>query len=588
MAYRRAILALSLLAALAAYALLLWIAPHIQVIHARDRSRDIVARFRVQISDAPTPRPAAGLVDEVPVARPGSVRDLLAREREETAPPPALPPAPPPVTPDRLAVPAPRAHDLAPDPEALARVDARILEITEAAARPNIEVARRLVRPSPEATLPEGSTASLRTPRGASADTLALPTDALARSLLADAPAGPGAVPVPGPAREPLPGLPGTARDPAPLTPKLPELDVEKALASSPAERAVATARAGHDYAFLDDLVDIRLETHVEPSDPRGYFRIRILPRADHDHTPLPKDVVFIVDASTSIPQPKLNTTARAVAGAIDQLRAEDRFNVVSFKASPTPFRDAMQPATRDNKAAARAHLRGLQSGGGTDFQRALSPTLAQEFRTGVPAIIVVVSDGRPTTGLLDSRSIILTSTAENRRNHSIFGFGGGNTVNQYLLDLLAYQNRGAARVAPSIQVMESELADFFGVLRDPLLVDLRAEFGRIDMREVYPRALPDFYRDRPITLYGRYEHAAGGDFTMRLTGRALDERKELLFRAALEAAPRGDARIAREWAFAKAYAIIGEMAVDGETPARVQAVRELRDRYGVQTVYAP
>lgn len=588
MVYRRLIFTLSLLAALGAYALLLWLAPHIQMIHARDRSRDIVARFRVQVSDAPEPRSTAGLVDDVPVSRPGSVSDLLDRDVEELAPPPALPPAPATLPPERLAQSvAPREYDLAPDADALARVDARILEITEAAARPNIEVARRLVRPGPDAALPEGSAAALRTPRADADAALGLPTDALARSLLADAPAGPG-ITAPSPGSDPLPPLAGATQEPAALLPTLPELPAERLVAASPTERSVEAAREAHDYEFLDDLVDIQLETHEDPSEADGYFRLRILPRADRELTPLPKDVVFVVDASQSIPQHKLNTTARAVSRAIERLRPQDQFNVVAFKAGPSNFRDAPVSATDEQKSAARAFLRALESGGATDFHRALTPTLAQPFRAGLPAIVFVVSDGRPTTGLLDSRAIILSSTAENRLGHSIFGFGGGNTVNRYLLDLLAYQNRGAARVAANVAAIEADLPSFFAVLDDPLLVGLRTEFGRIDTREVYPRAVPDFYRARPITLYGRYARSAPGDFTMRLTGQALDQRKELLFRAALDTAARGDAQIAREWAFAKSYALIGEMAIDGETPARLDAIRQLGERYGVQTVYSP
>jgi hypothetical protein len=586
MAYRRTIFVLSLVAAVGLYALLLWFAPHILVLHARDRSSDIVARFRVQLSDSPAPRPAPALAEEVPASRPGSVRDLLTRDPSEVveAPPP-LAPADAPAQ-ERLArLDAARAHDLAPDPAALARVDARILEISEAAARPEIEVARRLVRPSPEAVLPEGSAAVLRTPRAEGADALPLPADAIARSLLADAPISPGIAPPQG-AAPPLPAEGSAA--PAALTPSLPAPEVEQALARAPAERVAAEAREAHDYTFLDDLVDIRLETHEDPADPQGYFRLRILPRADRELTPLPKDVVFIVDTSQSIPQHKLATTARGVSEAVARLRPEDYFNVVGFKAGPTPFRDQPVPATPENKQAARDYLRALESGGATDFQRALTPTLAQVFRPGVPAILFVVSDGRPTTGLMDSRAIILTTTAENRLDHSIFAFGGGNTVNQYLLDLLAYQNRGGARVAATVADIEAGLPAFFGELDDPLLVGLQAEFGRIDTSEVYPRALPDFYRARPITIYGRFQRDAPGDFTMRLTGRAQDTRKELLFRAALDSAPRGDAQIAREWAFAKSYALIGEMAIDGETPERVEAIRALGDRYGIRTSYSP
>ena len=82
------------------------------MIHARDRPRDIVARFRVQAKDAPEPRPTAGPVDEV-LFPPGVERRSTASV-EELAPPPALPPRPP-RCPYALAQSvAPREYDLAP------------------------------------------------------------------------------------------------------------------------------------------------------------------------------------------------------------------------------------------------------------------------------------------------------------------------------------------------------------------------------------------------------------------------------------------------------------------------------------------
>jgi Ca-activated chloride channel family protein len=362
---------------------------------------------------------------------------------------------------------------------------------------------------------------------------------------------------------------------------------MEREMARAPAAKEVAAAREEHDYQFIDDLVDIKLEAFVAKDEPQGYFRLRILPRADKKLDPLPKDVTFVVDASQSIPQHKLTATAKGVADAVRRLHPQDRFNVVAFRDSPSLFRDTLVQADKANIDAAAEFLRAQESRGATDFYRVLTPVLANAPRPGVPGIVFVVSDGRPTTGLRDSRAIINAATAENRQGNAIFGFGGGNTVNQYLLDLLAYQNRGAAKVVGNVNDMAAGVPAFLALLDDPLLVNLKTEFGRIDTREVFPRELPDFFRARPITLYGRFDAAAPEEFTMRLTGTAEARRKELLFRADLEEAATGDAEIAREWAFAKCYAIIGEMAVDGETPERMEALRSLSARYNIRTSYS-
>lgn len=585
MLYRRLIFTLSLLIAVALYAALLWLAPQVSMLRARDRSADIVARFRVQMR-APQPEhaaPKAAIAEEVPVSRPGSVRDLLERPDETLPAPEPLPSGTPEATAQPAPTAAPRAYDLKEDPAAMKRVDAKILEIAQANARRDIEVARRLVRPSPDRILPEGAAPVLRTPRAPEAP-LGLPDTSLTRSLLADAPTGPSLPAQPGgPAMQAM--APG--QDPVTAAPALPTLPVERELARKPAELEVAAAREEHDYQFLDDLVDIKLETYEAKGEAQGYFRLRILPRADRKLDPLPKDVTFVVDASQSIPQHKLNATAKGVADAVRRLHPQDQFNIVAFRDSPNLFRDAKVEASKANIEAAATFLRGLESRGATDFYRALTPVLAVAPRPGVPGVVLVISDGRPTTGLRDSRAIINAATAENRLGNAIFGFGGGNTVNQYLLDLLAYQNRGAAKVVANVADMTAGVPAFFAQLDDPLLVNLKTDFGRIDTREVFPRALPDFFRGRPITLYGRFDAAAPEEFTMRLTGAAEARKKELLFRANLKEAATGDAEIAREWAFAKCYAIIGEIAVDGETPARMDALNALSARYNIHTSYS-
>jgi len=73
----------------------------------------------------------------------------------------------------------------------------------------------------------------------------------------------------------------------------------------------------------------------------------------------------------------------------------------------------------------------------------------------------------------------------------------------------------------------------------------------------------------------------------MRLTGLAGEKRKEVIFRADLSKASAGDSSIARHWAFAKSYHLIGEISRVGEQPELVGELRELSRQYGVRTSYS-
>lgn len=567
------------------YAGLLYLAPSIILLQARAEREPFFEKFQVRL-DAVAPEPrkpvSAGSGGDADASPRSAVEDLLARETETLAAPALAERAP--IDVQDLAVPEQIARNSAPT-EAVPdkRADARILEITRDAARSEVAVARRLVRPSPERLLGPDELPTLRVPDAGGQTPLRFPGGAT--RVLGDVEANTPAEPV-GRLREELPALSGS--EPDERSPEQPNsLPVERRLARAPVEAASRVVREQSNYSFLDDLLDIRIETYQPTDEAEGYFRLRILPKPGTTIPPLSKQVSFVVDASNSIHQHKLNVTARGIRDAIAQLRPEDRFNIVAFRDTANAFRAEPVAATPENVDAARKYLDQLESRGETDVYQAVLPVVQQVGTPGTPNMVVVVSDGRPTTGLQDGRSIINALTADNDRRNSIFAMGGGNTVNTPLLDMLAYRNKGESVVAPSIDQIDEWIPRFFEQLKDPLLVNLNANYGQLDTAEVYPGELPDFYRERAVTVYGRFDPKNNRDFVLRLTGDAGSAQKEVVFRADLDDATKGDAAIARNWAFQKSYHLIGEISRRGEEAALMRELRELGRKYNIETSYS-
>ena len=374
--------------------------------------------------------------------------------------------------------------------------------------------------------------------------------------------------------------------DPAGGEPEQVVPQLERTVVQAPVHREAQRAREESDFTFLDDLVDIRLETYQPPGNEPGYFRLNILPRQDAALEAAPKDITFILDSSRSMQQRKLDLAARGIGDALNRLRPEDTFNILLFRDAITQFQGEAVPATPENIAAAQAFLGAVESRGQTDVYNALLPIAQLSPRRNLPGIILVISDGNPTTGIRDSRTIINTVTQENGLRNSIFAYGAGSAVNRYLLDLLAYRNKGEALVSPRIQDARGDLAAFVDRLNDPLLVNLKADYGRVVKEDLYPRVIPDFYRKRPITLYGRFNPGDDGVFVARITGAIGDTTKEMLFRADLRQAATGSLEIAQGWAFAKAYHLIGEISRRGEQPELLAELRALSTRYSIRTIY--
>jgi hypothetical protein len=579
---RRVLLGLSVAVTATLYAALLVAAPNIRMLQAGARPEKMLARLQVYLRDPATLlQPDTQADRQAFSARPGSVRDLIKMDQIPASnaafdkPEVEIPDFAQRVASDTLP-PAPAPMD-----DSLQRLEARILEITREAARRDLEVPRRLVRPGAEALPGVEAFPDLKmTDEAGEGTALTLPPSGLP-SLLAQ---GPGM----------LSGDRGLGGGPdlsqplvqLELPTTMPTLEPESEPLREPVRQAMASAKEERGYDSLDGLLELELRTWRNPGDPEGYFELRITPGKGESIPVLPKDVSFVVDASTSIPQHKLNITVKGLRAALKQLKPEDRFNLVVFRDAPQYFQPATVPATRENLQAAGRFIDHLVSSGQTDVFKALQPMVQQPRREGTPGVVVVVSDGRPTAGLQDSRAIINGLTSDNSEGNGVYAFGGGKTVNRYLLDLLAYRNKGVAQVTSDIEDIEKELPQFFLTLRDPILVDLRADLGRIDPGKVFPQAMPDFFQGQAVTLYGRYNPESGETFALRLAGKAGAEKKEIIFRTDFDDAEEGTRDIARGWAFQKAYHIIGRISREGETPELLNELKQLRSEYGVRTSY--
>jgi hypothetical protein len=469
------------------------------------------------------------------------------------------------------------------DADVLKELDAKIIEISQEFARQNIEVTRRLVAPSSTRIIEEGEMPAIRG-AGTTEPEQALLIDPLAPRSVHPTPGGTS---VDGGEVDLQPAAPPwESMDESSVTgdlPALPELPIEKILARAPVTQAIERERT---YDAIDDVVTMELDAFVPPGEREGFFRLRIVPKEGESIPTLSKDVTFIIDASNSILQRKLDQTVAGVRECIATLRPDDRFNVVIFRDSPTLFRPSLTFATPEDKKAARDFLSNVQSRGETDVYKGILPVISEPARQGVPAIALVLSDGKPTTGIKDGRTLINALTSQNQQQYSIYAFAGGRTINQHMLDLLAYRNRGESSFTPQLEAIGGELPRFFSNLSDPILVSCIADFGGINEDSVYPKQIPDFYRGQVFTVYGKFDPTKDRAFAIRLSGQSGQDKKEVIFRADLTEAEHGDRDIARNWAFRKIYFLIGEMTRVGETPELLAELRGLARQYNIRTSY--
>jgi len=344
-------------------------------------------------------------------------------------------------------------------------------------------------------------------------------------------------------------------------------------------------------YPPLDDLLTVKMLTYHAPDEPNahfvedGYFMIVIEPRRERQaFDVIPKDIVFVIDTSSSIRPDKLERYVEGLQRSVAALNPHDRFNVVEFKAEPHRMADKLVPVTKQGLRAAKYFLDGLGSSGNTDVYSAVQGLVGRRPDPDRPYMIFLVTDGRANRGVVEDRNIINQVAEINDNRAAVYSFAGGAKVNEYLLDLLSYRNKGESRFERSNGAIADSLAAFYDEVSDPILLNLRFQVGTVSEADVYPKVLPDFFLKSRITICGRYRDEA--EFSMQILGEVGGVTKEFVFKQSFDQPDNGTARVARQWAFHKIYHLIGQMVAHGEDAATISAIRALAKKHGIQTPY--
>ncbi|MEX0653594.1 MAG: hypothetical protein WD151_05680 [Phycisphaeraceae bacterium] len=372
-----------------------------------------------------------------------------------------------------------------------------------------------------------------------------------------------------------------------------------------------ATTRL-HIPEHLDHDFDYFVTRFPGRASEQGYFRVDIVPRQSlRKLTTMPKDVIFLLDLSGSTAQRWAGELAGGVRQSLSTLHETDRFNIVLL-ADQVAFFSGRGPlqATRDNLDDARdfldaieparrplARIAGARSAprlrrrmlyhipeGRADLEAALSRLLVRDVDAGRVYNLVLVSEGKPTDGVIEPRELINLITRDNAGLASIYAVGIGDNVDRTLLEFLAYRNRGDYRYAPDRGDVATTIRTLASRIRYPLVRDVQLHVAGSQVEQVHPVNLPNIHQGVRLSIYGRYNQLA--PFTMRVTGNNAGQPVDFTFARDLNLAPEANRDLARHWAFWKLHHLYSEIIRQGEQPALLRQINQLRQQYDLQTMY--
>lgn len=342
-------------------------------------------------------------------------------------------------------------------------------------------------------------------------------------------------------------------------------------------------------YYSIGESEAFHLFSYRDPSDPKdkdGFFMLLLAPRPDVDDVTLPKDVILVLDKSGSMEGDKFRQAQEALRFILDNLNAEDRFNIISFSTGIETYASRLRPAEEANEA--RRWVNELSAMGSTDINRALLEAADMAGRER-PTYLIFLTDGLPTEGEIEPEKILDNMADVARSNLRLFAFGVGYDVDTFLLDSLAQAHHGSSNYVLPGEPLDEILSAFYEKVSTPVLTDLELDFGGLSVYDVYPNPLPDLFSGSQIVVVGRYR--GGGTETVTLSGIVNQEKQTFTFREQrFDRDSRGDEKvletIPRLWATRKIGHLLNQIRLHGPDQETIDQIVRLSIRYGIVTEY--
>jgi len=296
------------------------------------------------------------------------------------------------------------------------------------------------------------------------------------------------------------------------------------------------------------------------------------------------KDIIFVCDTSGSMMgDGKIEQAKKALKFCVRSLNKGDRFNIIAFSGDVRHFKKAFVERSNESLNEADDYIGSMRAVGGTAINDALLAALEVAKSAKNVPMIIFMTDGNPTIGEQNVKTILKNISTINKTKCRLFVFGVGYDVNTKLLDLLAEENHGVREYVKPKEDIEVKVSAFYTKVANPILSDVAVDFGDAAVEQVYPRKLPDLFHGSQLTMLGRFRKP--GEYKVKLTGRAGGEAKTFTYTVKFQDT-KADDYLPRLWALRKVAFLLDEIRLHGENKELIAEVTRLGKLHGIITPY--
>ena len=227
---------------------------------------------------------------------------------------------------------------------------------------------------------------------------------------------------------------------------------------------------------------------------------------------PIPVDIVFVIDTSGSMSGKKIMQARESLVEIISQLSNEDRYTIVTFSSSVATWRNSLV-SVGEYREQGKSFASGLEADGGTNFNGGLVrgiEILKSSGNSNYVQLLVMLSDGEPTTGIVDHDMIVNGATrnvSETRISLNMLGFGVN--LNLLLLQRIAIANRGVAKQIFEGEDAAAQLRGFYESISSPILHSLNFNYPTSDIETISDVTIPLLFQGSEVVVAGRFTESA-------------------------------------------------------------------------------
>ncbi|OSC38464.1 DUF4349 domain-containing protein [Mycobacterium decipiens] len=345
-------------------------------------------------------------------------------------------------------------------------------------------------------------------------------------------------------------------------------------------------ARANRDFVLrlrygAQDLTD-SLVLVPDADGDEGTYQLTVLPPAS-TAPPRPRDLVLVLDRSSSMAGWKMAAARRAAARIVDTLTSDDRLAVLTFDdriEGPAGLPDGLVEASDRHRFRAVEHLARVDARGDTEMLAPLRHALAllrardPHVRDTRDAVLILVTDGQ-----VGNEDQLLRELSGDLHRARVYTIGIDQVVNAGFLDRLATVGGGRCELIESEDRLDDAMRAILRRIGAPLAYSLalRAEGLATIEDTASPARLPDLVPGVPLVVTGRYRGSATGSLALSGTTREGAD-----WSATVTGQRRAAPAVTAQWARAHLRDLEDRLASGGSRADLEQRIVDTSLRFGV------